>query len=280
MRCSSSYIKFYFTWVLDGWHSIKAQTSCFHEMKCSQINYKLHLNKKKTRRNERSEMQSSSERIVSFVQVFLINMYTCFKSVFDSETQSNGIQENFKGWCWWIKIVLFCFFDSDRLISSFKFAFCLFINYANICTWIGKNSTEKGRSLGKNHVVWNWNKERKLKCSIVEQRPRPHYVHTYPDILNPQLFLSGYGFPAHVSGESCSLSTDVTRSSPVLYREYSRRSEQRKICGLKISGYVWRQKFLYPKRIFADSKTSGYRCTGPKAPGIFLQFPQVKNHAS
>ena len=154
MRCSSSYIKFYFTWVLDGWHSIKAQTSCFHEMKCSQINYKLHLNKKKTRRNERSEMQSSSERIVSFVQVFLINMYTCFKSVFDSETQSNGIQENFKGWCWWIKIVLFCFFDSDRLISSFKFAFCLFINYANICTWIGKNSTKKDRSLGNHHVVW------------------------------------------------------------------------------------------------------------------------------
>ena len=202
MRCSSSYIKFYFTWVLDGWHSIKAQTSCFHEMKCSQI--KLHLNKKKTRRNERSEMQSSSERIVSFVQVFLINMYTCFKSVFDSETQSNGIQENIKGWCWWIKIVLFCFFDSDRLISSFKFAFCLFINYANICTWIGKNSTKKDRSLGNHHVVWNWNKERKLKCPIVEQRPRPHYVHTYPDILNPQLFLSGYGFPAHVSGESCS----------------------------------------------------------------------------
>ena len=200
MRCSSSYIKFYFTWVLDGWHSFKAQTSCFHEMKCSQI--KLHLNKKKTRRNERSEMQSSSERIVSFVQVFLINMYTCFKSVFDSETQSNGIQENIKGWCWWIKIVLF--FNSDRLISSFKFAFCLFINYANICTWIGKNSTKKDRSLGNHHVIWNWNKERKLKCPIVEQRPRPHYVHTYPDILNPQLFLSGYGFPAHVSGESCS----------------------------------------------------------------------------
>ena len=194
-------------------------------------------------------MQSSSERIVSFVQVFLINMYTCFKSVFDSETQSNGIQENIKGWCWWIKIVLFCFFNSYRLISSFKFAFCLFINYANICTWIGKNSTKKDRSLGNHHVVWNWNKERKLKCPIVEQRPRPHYVHTYPDILNPQLFLSAYGFPAHVSGESCSLSTDVTTSSPVLYREYSRRSEQRKICGLKISGYVKAEIFVSEKNI-------------------------------
>ena len=35
------------------------------------------------------------------------------------------------------------------------------------------------------------------------------------------------------------LSTDVTRSSPVLYREYSRRSEPKK----KISGYVWTGKF-------------------------------------
>ena len=245
-------------------------------------------------------MQSSSERIVSFVQVFLINMYTCFKSVFDSETQSNGIQENIKGWCWWIKIVLF--FNSDRLISSFKFAFCLFINYANICTWIGKNSTKKDRSLGNHHVVWNWNKERKLKCPIVEQRPRPHYVHITSTRIRI-FWIHSFFFPdtaslhtypvnlvllesAMRSGNAWTLnpvfflSTDVTRSSPVLYREYSRRSEQRKICGLKISGYVWRQKFLYPKRIFADSKTSGYRCTGPKAPGIFLQFPQVKNHAS
>ena len=55
--------------------------------------------------------------------------------------------------------------------------------------------------------------------------------------LNPQLFLSGYGFRPHVSGESririhyksgivwtlnphTFLSTDVTRSSPVPYLEY------------------------------------------------------------
>ena len=70
-------------------------------------------------------------------------------------------------------------------------------------------------------------------------------VHTYPDIL----FLSGFGFRLHVSGESgirvlspewkylntlwsgnvwtlnpdILLSTDVTRSSPVLCHEYSRR---------------------------------------------------------
>ena len=88
--------------------------------------------------------------------------------------------------------------------------------------------------------------------------------------LNTQLFLSGYRYRPHVSVEhgiwirnflnllsreeifesvmnpeivwtlnpDSLLSTDVTRSSPVLYREYSRRSEQR-----KISGYVWTGKF-------------------------------------
>ena len=39
------------------------------------------------------------------------------------------------------------------------------------------------------------------------------------------------------------LSTDVIRSSPVLYPEYLRRSEQKKMPVQKISGYVWTGKF-------------------------------------
>ena len=40
---------------------------------------------------------------------------------------------------------------------------------------------------------------------IVISRLRPHFrcsIHTYPDILTPQLFLCGFGFRPHVAGES------------------------------------------------------------------------------
>ena len=54
----------------------------------------------------------------------------------------------------------------------------------------------------KNHIQVQ--KEKKIK-KIVICRLRPHFrssIHTYPDILTPQLFLCGFGFRPHVAGES------------------------------------------------------------------------------
>ena len=53
----------------------------------------------------------------------------------------------------------------------------------------------------KNHIQVQ--KEKKKKFAI--SRLRPHFrssIHTYPDILTPQLFLCGFGFRPHVAGES------------------------------------------------------------------------------
>ena len=132
-----------------------------------------------------------------------------------------------------------------------------------------------------------------------------------PIFLNPQLFLSGYGFRPHtrircirhtnpqlfesvlqsgnfwirnVSGNvrtlnpDIFLSTDVTRSSPLLYREFSRRSsEQRKICGFKnirigVDGQIRFEsqirvdvEICIRKEKVADSKISAYMLTGPKS---------------
>ena len=72
--------------------------------------------------------------------------------------------------------------------------------------------------------------------------------------LNPDIFLS----------------TDVIKSSLVLYREYLRRSEKKKMPVQKISGYVWkgkfdlnlgtcgRRNFCIRKEKVADLKISGY----------------------
>ena len=42
------------------------------------------------------------------------------------------------------------------MILSREFAFCLFINYACICTWVHVHKTtfERNSSLGYHHVVW------------------------------------------------------------------------------------------------------------------------------
>ena len=61
-------------------------------------------------------------------------------------------------------------------------------------------------------------------------------------------------------------STDVIRSSPVLYPEYLRQSEQKKVPVQKISGYVWTWKFLHPERKSCAFKNIRIRAeTGPKA---------------
>ena len=71
--------------------------------------------------------------------------------------------------------------------------------------------------------------------------------------LNPDIFLA----------------TDVIKSSPVLYREYLRRSQQKKMPVQKISGCVWgkfdlnldtcgRGNFCIRKEKVADLKISGY----------------------
>ena len=135
--------------------------------------------------------------------------------------------------------------------------------------------------------------------------------------LNAQLFLSGYRYRPHVSVEQgiwirnflnllsreeifesamnpeivwtlnpdILLSTDVTRASPVLYREYSRRSEQRKISGYVWtgkfaawfeSGYVWTWRFSNPERKSCGLKNIRIRVDGPlHGPRIRLQVRNI-----
>ena len=49
----------------------------------------------------------------------------------------------------------FCFPNSDHVMFSTEFAFCLFINYAFICTWmhVHKGTFGRNSSLGYHHVV-------------------------------------------------------------------------------------------------------------------------------
>ena len=96
---------------------------------------------------------------------------------------------------------------------------------------------------------------------------------------NPQLFesalQSGNILIRYVSGNVWTLnpdiflSTDVIKSSLVLYREYLRRSEKKKMPVQKISGCVWgkfdlnldtcgRGNFCIRKEKVADLKISGY----------------------
>ena len=96
--------------------------------------------------------------------------------------------------------------------------------------------------------------------------------------LKPQLFLSGYAYRPHATGESAAsgtflirygnewtlnpdifLSTVVTRTSPVLYREYSRRSEQKKLRIQKYLDTCGRGNFCTRKEQLADVKTYGTR---------------------
>ena len=50
---------------------------------------------------------------------------------------------------------MFCFLNSHHVMFSREFAFCLFINYAHIGTWMHVHMTkfEKNSSLGYHHVV-------------------------------------------------------------------------------------------------------------------------------
>ena len=51
---------------------------------------------------------------------------------------------------------MFCFLNSDHVMFSREFAFCLFINYAYVVTWMHVHKTKfekKNRSLGYHHVV-------------------------------------------------------------------------------------------------------------------------------
>ena len=53
----------------------------------------------------------------------------------------------------------------------------------------------------KNHIQVQKEKEKKFAISRLRSRFRSS-IHTYPDILTPQLFLCGFGFRPHVAGES------------------------------------------------------------------------------
>ena len=65
---------------------------------------------------------------------------------------------------------MFCFPNSDHVMFSREFAFCLFINYAFICMWmhVHKTKFEKiNSSVGYHQVVWNGKKNlqpKKLYC--------------------------------------------------------------------------------------------------------------------
>ena len=54
--------------------------------------------------------------------------------------------------------LMFCFHNSDHVMFSREFAFCLCINYAYTGTWMQVHKTKlekKNSSLGYHHVVWN-----------------------------------------------------------------------------------------------------------------------------
>ena len=50
---------------------------------------------------------------------------------------------------------MFRFPNSDHVMFSREFAFCLFINYAHICLWmhVYKTTFERNSSLGYQHVI-------------------------------------------------------------------------------------------------------------------------------
>ena len=52
---------------------------------------------------------------------------------------------------------MFCFPNSDHVMFSREFFFCLFINYVYIYTWmhVHKTTFERNSSLGYNHMVLN-----------------------------------------------------------------------------------------------------------------------------
>ena len=64
---------------------------------------------------------------------------------------------------------MFCFPNSDHVIFSREFAFCLFIMYtcAHGCTCIGWHLRETAVRDINHHVVWNGNKTYKLRRSII-----------------------------------------------------------------------------------------------------------------
>ena len=64
---------------------------------------------------------------------------------------------------------MFCFPNSDHVIFSREFAFCLFIMYtcAHGCTYIGWHLRETALRDINHHVVWNGNKTYKLRRSII-----------------------------------------------------------------------------------------------------------------
>ena len=54
---------------------------------------------------------------------------------------------------------MFRFPNSDHFMFSGEFAFCLFVNYGYVCTWMHVHKTtfeeKKNSSLGFRHVVCN-----------------------------------------------------------------------------------------------------------------------------
>ena len=79
----------------------------------------------------------------------------------------------------------------------------------------------------KNHIQVQ--KEKKKKFAISRLRPHFHSsIHTYPDILTPQLFLCGFGFRSHVAGESAiRIRTFLNPVSRVEMFEYATNPQDR-----------------------------------------------------
>ena len=50
---------------------------------------------------------------------------------------------------------MFRFPNSDHFMFSREFAFCLFINYAYVCTWMQVYKTTFEKNMGFRHVVCN-----------------------------------------------------------------------------------------------------------------------------
>ena len=75
---------------------------------------------------------------------------------------------------------MFRFPNSDHFMFSREFAFCLFINYAYVCTWmhVYKTTFEKKKTVLWGSVTWSVmeNKTYKLKTSIIAELSRVHVI--------------------------------------------------------------------------------------------------------
>ena len=82
--------------------------------------------------------------------------------------------------------ILYVFPNSDHLMFSREFTFCLFIDYAYRYTWIHVHKTtfERNRSLRYHHMVWNGKQNiqaKKVFSSCISKNPmiRKYSIYMY-----------------------------------------------------------------------------------------------------